>query len=68
VEGSDVPLGASACPAYFGSFLVTAPNGTTSVTLTSVGMQGPDFAEHGFPGCSPLVVTPVVPGTTGSPR
>jgi hypothetical protein len=68
VEGSDVPLGASACPAYFGSFLVTAPNGTTSVTLTSIGIQGPDFAEHGFPGCSPLVVTPVVPGTTGSPR
>lgn len=68
VEGSDVPLGASACPAYFGSFLVTAPNETTSTTLTSVGMQGPDFAEHGFPGCGPLVVTPVVPGTTGSPR
>jgi hypothetical protein len=69
VEGSDVPAGAGAsgCPAYFPSLLVTAPNATTSVTLTSVGMQGLDFAEHGFPGCSPLVVTPVVPGTTGSP-
>jgi hypothetical protein len=69
VEGSDLPpaAGASACPAYFPSLLVTAPNATTSVTLMSVGMQGPDFAVHGFPGCSPLVVTPVVPGTTGSP-
>jgi len=67
VEGSDNPLGSTKCPAYFPSFLVTAPDGTTSVTLAQVGLQGPDFAEQGFPGCSPLVVTPVVPGTTGSP-
>ena len=67
VQGSDAPIGSTICPSSFPSFLVTAPDATTSVTLTQVGMRGPDFAEQGFPGCTPLVVTPVVPGTTGSP-
>jgi hypothetical protein len=68
VQGSDMPVGAAtACPSYFPSLLVTAPDDTDSVTLTSVGMQGSGYGERGFPGCSPLIVTPVVPGVTGSP-
>ncbi len=67
VEGTDHPITAASCPEPFPEFLVTAPDDTESVTLTLVGMQGPGFANQGFPACSPLVVTPVVPGTTGSP-
>jgi hypothetical protein len=66
VEGSDNPVGtATSCPAY-PSLLVTVPDETGSVVLTGVGWQGPDFATPGFPGCGPLVVTPVVPGDSGT--
>jgi hypothetical protein len=66
VDGSDNPIGvATSCP-YYPSFLVTVPDETHSVVLGGVGWQGPTFAEQGFPGCSPIVVTPVVPGETGS--
>ncbi|HTX62272.1 MAG TPA: DUF4232 domain-containing protein [Acidimicrobiales bacterium] len=57
VEGTDVPVGtATSCPTY-PALLVTPPTSTQSrrVTLS-------------LPGCSPLQVHPVVPGTTGSTR
>ncbi len=66
VEGSDVPFGRETdCP-FYPAFLVTPPDQTRSVTLPAVGEQGPGFANTGFPGCSRIVVTPVVPGDTGS--
>lgn len=56
VEGSDVPSGdATSCPTY-PKLLVTAP-GLTRSTPVSTRM----------PGCSPLQVHPVVPGSTGRP-
>jgi hypothetical protein len=55
VEGTDVPTGnATSCPTY-PKLLVTPPNTTQSVTI-----------DMSMPGCSPLQVHPVVPGTTGS--
>ena len=55
VEGTDVPTGtATSCPSY-PKLLVTPPNTTQSVTIAM-----------GMPGCSPVQVHPVVPGTTGS--
>jgi hypothetical protein len=55
VEGSDQPTGdGAACPSY-PSLLVTPPNTTQSVTVAV-----------GLPGCEPLQVHPVVPGTTGN--
>jgi hypothetical protein len=66
VEGSDNPVGAATdCP-YYPAFLVTAPDQTRSVMLSAVGAQWPGAANHGFPGCSRIVVTPLVPGDTGS--
>jgi hypothetical protein len=66
VEGIDFPIGtATSCP-YYPALLVTAPDETNSVVLSGVGWQGPTFAEQGFPGCSAITVTPVVPGETGS--
>jgi len=56
VEGTDVTVGTeTSCPVY-DSFLVTPPNLTHSVRLVVSG---------GFPGCSPIEVHPVVPGTNG---
>ena len=55
VEGTDVPTGgATSCPTY-PKLLVTPPNTTQSVTIAKA-----------MPGCSPVQVHPVVPGTTGS--
>jgi hypothetical protein len=55
VEGTDVPTGtATSCPTY-PKLLVTPPNTTQSVTIAMP-----------MPGCSPVQVHPVVPGTTGS--
>lgn len=57
VEGTDVPEGtASSCPTY-PALLVTPPTSTHSEKLTL-----------SMPGCSPLEVHPVVPGTTGTER
>jgi hypothetical protein len=54
VEGTDNPIGsATSCPLY-PALLVTPPNFTESVRV-SVGL----------PGCSPLEVHPVVPGSSG---
>jgi hypothetical protein len=66
VEGSDATRQGHPCPTYFPALLVTAPNDTRSVELDGVGRQGPGFAQQGFPGCAPLVVTPVVPGRPGA--
>ena len=58
VEGIDNPQnGATSCPSY-PAFLVTPPNLTQSVTL---GLT----SSPAFPGCSPIQVHPVVPGTSG---
>jgi hypothetical protein len=55
VEGTDVPVGsATSCPSY-PTLLVTPPNLTVSVRVTP-----------GLPGCSPIQIHPVVPGTSGS--
>jgi hypothetical protein len=55
VEGTDVPIGsATSCPSY-PALLVTPPNLTRSVKVTP-----------GLPGCSPLQIHPVVPGSSGS--
>jgi hypothetical protein len=55
VEGTDVPLGgATSCPSY-PKLLVTPPNTTRSVLV-----------DMAMPGCTPVQVHPVVPGTKGS--
>ena len=54
VEGVDVPSGNAPCATY-PSLLVTAPNTKVSVPIAL-----------SLPGCQPLQVHPVVPGTTGS--
>jgi hypothetical protein len=66
VEGSDTPFGPETVCPYYPAFLITAPGQTRAVTLSAVGEQGPGFTNTGFPGCSRIVVTPVVPGDTGS--
>jgi hypothetical protein len=54
VEGTDNPEGtARSCPTYQ-DLLVTPPNTTKSTVV-----------DTSLPGCSPLQVHPVVPGTTG---
>ena len=65
VEGSDNPIGSETCP-YYPALLITIPGGTRAVTLRSVGVQGPHFTQTGFPGCTSIVVTPIVPGSTGT--
>ena len=63
VEGTDVPPGsATSCP-YYPALLVTPP-GTTVSTRLAVTAPLP----QGFPGCSPIQVHPVLPGTTGTIR
>ena len=62
VEGTDNPVGsARSCPSY-PTLLVTPPNLTVSVrvTVTGLGTNPP-----GLPGCSPIQVHPVVPGSSG---
>jgi len=54
VEGTDVPQGNDhLCPTY-PKLLVTPPNTRQSVTI-----------DMSMPGCSPVQVHPVVPGTSG---
>ena len=58
IEGSDVaPQGVTTCATY-PAFLVTPPGDTQSVKVTLA-------AGEAFPGCVPISVNPVVPGTTG---
>jgi hypothetical protein len=55
VEGSDVTVGNErGCPTY-PRLLVTPPNTFVSVTI-----------DMAMPGCIPVQVHPVVPGTTGT--
>jgi hypothetical protein len=63
VEGTDNPVGsATSCP-YYPALLVTPPNltGSVRVHISDVGTDPP-----GLPGCSPIEVHPVVPGSSGS--
>jgi hypothetical protein len=54
VEGTDNPVGtATSCPSY-PELLVTPPDLTGSTRVAA-----------GLPGCSPIQIHPVVPGTTG---
>jgi len=54
VEGTDVPHGTQpSCPNY-PALLVTPPTSKTSVKIT-----------RQLPGCTPIEVHPIVPGTTG---
>ena len=68
VEGSDNPVGEPPHPSClsYPALLVTPPDTTRSVVLSGVGRQGPAFRTEGFPGCSPIVITPVVPGSSGT--
>jgi hypothetical protein len=55
IEGTDVPVnGATSCPSY-PKLLVTPPNTTVSVPI-----------DTAMPGCTPIQIHPVVPGTTGT--
>jgi len=62
VEGTDNPVGTATSCTYYPLFLVTPPGETQSVTV-SVSLAGSNIS--GFPGCSPISVNPVVPGSTG---
>ena len=63
IEGTDVPVGsATTCP-HYPALLVTPPGLSDSVRV-SVSDQGTN--PPGFPGCSPIEVHPVVPGSTGN--
>jgi len=63
VEGTDNPVGSATSCTYYPSYLVTPPGETHSVTVSAGVVQGSNIS--GFPGCSPISVNPVVPGTTG---
>jgi hypothetical protein len=55
IEGTDVPVnGATSCRSY-PRLLVTPPNTTVSVPV-----------DRAMPGCTPIQIHPVVPGTTGT--
>jgi hypothetical protein len=55
LEGTDVPVnGATSCPTY-PKLLVTPPNTTVSVLIAK-----------SMPGCTPIQIHPVVPGTSGT--
>ena len=61
IEGVDHPVGsATSCPVY-PRFLVTPPDETHSVAIDA-GVAGGN--QPGFLGCTPLIVNPVVPGTS----
>ena len=63
VEGTDVPPGsATSCP-YYPALLVTPPDTTVSIRLAVTAPL-----PQGFPGCSPIQVHPVLPGTAGTMR
>jgi hypothetical protein len=63
VEGTDNPVGAATSCTNYPSFLVTPPGETHSVTISAGVVQGSHIP--GFPGCSPIIVNPMVPGPTG---
>ena len=62
IGGEAHPSGTeTSCPSY-ASFLVTPPGSTHSIPVASWG--GP--APGPFPGCQSIVITPIVPGKSGS--
>ncbi|MGH9016301.1 MAG: DUF4232 domain-containing protein [Acidimicrobiales bacterium] len=64
VEGTDNPIGtATSCPRY-DRLLVTPPNLTISMQVRVSGLS--DSPANGLPGCTPIEVHPVVPGTHGT--
>jgi hypothetical protein len=63
IEGTDVPVGsATSCP-HYPALLVTPPGLSDSVrvSVSDLGINPP-----GLPGCGPIEVHPVVPGSSGS--
>jgi hypothetical protein len=63
IEGTDMPVGsATTCP-HYPALLVTPPGLSDSVrvSVSDLGTNPP-----GLPGCSPIEVHPVVPGSSGS--
>jgi Protein of unknown function (DUF4232) len=62
IAGDNNPVGtANSCP-FYPSFLVTPPDQTQSVEVPARNGNGPGP----FPGCVPITVNPVVPGTSGA--
>jgi len=62
IGGEAIPSGAeTSCPSY-SSFLVTLPGSSRSVPVASWGGGEPGP----FPGCQSIVVTPIVPGASGT--
>ena len=62
IEGTDHPMGnQTTCP-YYPRLAVTPPDTTQSV---EVGIQFPGTSLSGFPGCTPIRVDPIVPGSLG---
>jgi len=62
IDGESHPSGsATSCPSY-SSFLVTPPGVTRSIHVTSWSGWEPGP----FPGCQPIAITPIVPGSSGS--
>jgi hypothetical protein len=63
IEGSDNPFGANTSCVYYPAFYITPPNDFDTAFVYARTVQGSNIS--GFPGCSPISVNPVVPGTTG---
>jgi len=64
VQGGDNPVGTATSCTDYPSFLVTPPDQSQAVTVTLMVI---DTTRHvaPFPGCWPIVVSPVVDGTYG---
>jgi hypothetical protein len=71
IQGDEHPVGtATSCPSY-PSFLVTPPNQSRSVMIWATAPDLPPGVRDGsgraaFPGCIPIAVNPIVPGTSGA--
>jgi hypothetical protein len=63
IEGSDNPVGAATSCVYYPAFYITPPDDFDPAFVYAGVVQGSNIS--GFPGCSPISVNPMVPGTTG---
>lgn len=63
IEGSDNPVGAARSCVYYPAFYITPPDDFDTAFVYAGVVQGSNIP--GFPGCSPISVNPIVPGTTG---
>lgn len=61
VQGTSVPIGTATSCLYFPSFLVTPPGQTQAVLVTLTNRT----LDYAFPGCSPIVVSPILDGSYG---